>query len=134
MNRLPRLRDMSRKAAGYLLSGGGAAVIDISLFRLFAPVMGVMAGATLSFLVAAVVNFLVSSRYVFGGGGGARKAVLFLVFAGVGLVINVTATTLIWQASDLPLILCKTGGVGIAFLFNFAFNFLIVFRARPAHR
>src|SRR3546814_3760611 len=96
--------------------------------------MGVTAGATLSFLVAAVANFLVSSRYVFGGGGGARKAVLFLVFAGVGLVINVTATTLIWQASDLPLILCKTGGVGIAFRFNFAVNYLIVFRSRPAHR
>src|SRR3546814_18025855 len=75
-----------------------------------------------------------SDLYVWGGGGGARKAVLFLVFAGVGLVINVTATTLIWQASDLPLILCKTGGVGIAFLFNFAVNYLIVFRSRPAHR
>src|SRR3546814_3100500 len=44
-------------------------LIDISLFRLCAPVMGVTAGATLSFLVAAVANFLVSSRYVFGGGG-----------------------------------------------------------------
>src|SRR3546814_16550194 len=79
---------MSRKAAGYLLSGGGAAVIDISLFRLCAPVMGVTAGATPSFLVAAVAHFLVSSRYVFGGGGGARKAGLFLVFAGVGLVLH----------------------------------------------
>src|SRR3546814_21148934 len=117
---------MARKAAGYLLSGGGAAVIAISLFRLCAPVMGVTAGATLSFLVAAVANFLVSSRYLFGAGGGARKAVLFLVFAGVGLVINVTATTHITPASDLPLILCKPGRVGIAFLSISPVNYLLV--------
>lgn len=125
-----RLRDIGVKAAGYLLSGGGAAIIDILLFRLFAPVMGVVAGAAFSFLIAAVANFLITSRYVFGRGG-LHRALLFLVFASIGLAINVAATTLIWHAFHLPLILCKTGGVGIAFLFNFAFNYLFVFRHRP---
>ena len=58
-----------------------------------------------------------------------RRAAKFLLFALVGLCINVGATW--WLAHMFPIMptLAKIGGVGIAFGANFLMNTFIVFRA-----
>ena len=59
----PRL---AQQAFGYLVVGGLAAVVDIGLFHLLAPrFAGVLAPAVMSFLVAAVVNYSLSSLWVY---------------------------------------------------------------------
>ncbi|TFZ04918.1 GtrA family protein [Ramlibacter rhizophilus] len=123
-------RGLLRQGAGYVLTGGLAAVVDIGGFHLLSARMdGVLVPAVLSFLAAAVVNYLLSSVFVFGRDWrSARRAGLFIVFASIGLAINAGSTWLL--ASSLPIAptWAKVGGVGIAFAANFLMNALIVFR------
>lgn len=123
-----------RQALGYLATGGLAAVVDIGGFHLLAPrFAGVLLPAALSFVLAAIVNYSLSSLWVYRRPWrSARRAALFGLFALVGLAINAGAT---WAlASWLPIhpTLAKTGGVGIAFGVNFLMNTFIVFRPADA--
>jgi putative flippase GtrA len=120
-----------RQARGYLLTGGIAAVVDIAGFHLLAPRLGgLLLPAVTSFMLAAVVNYLLTSAFVFRRDWRSpRRAALFLLFATVGLAVNAGST---WAlASSLPIAptLAKVGGVGVAFAVNFLMNALIVFRA-----
>lgn len=125
---------IARQGLGYLLTGGSAAVVDIGLFHLMvASMVGVLLPAALSFMVAAVVNYALSSLWVYRRHWRSlRRALLFLLFALVGLGINASATW--WLAGHLPIepTLAKVGGVGIAFIVNFLMNTFIVFRAEDA--
>ena len=126
---MPRL---ARQALGYLMVGGLAAVVDIGLFHLLVSrpgSQGVLLPAGISFMVAAVVNYSLSSVWVYRRQWrSARRAATFLLFALVGLCINAGATW--WLAHALPIAptLAKIGGVGIAFVANFLMNTFIVFR------
>jgi putative flippase GtrA len=122
-----------QKFLGYTLTGGAAAVVDAGGFQLLlltgAPVL---ACAALSFCVAAVVNFTLTSRYVFASAFGWRRLWVFLVFALVGLVINASVTTVVAAAFPVPPIVAKLCGIAVAFVFNFLLNLLVVFRTRGA--
>ena len=122
---------LARQALGYLLVGGLAAVVDIGLFHLLVSrVDGVLLPAVGSFLVAAVVNYALSSVWVYRRQWRSlRRASQFLLFALVGLCINAGATWWLAQALAMAPTLAKIGGVGIAFGANFLMNTFIVFRA-----
>jgi putative flippase GtrA len=126
-----RLPTLVRQAIGYGMTGGLAAVVDIGGFHLLAPhFAGVLAPAILSFLVAAVVNYTLSSAKVYGRDWrSARRAALFLLFACVGLAINASVTWTLATTLPIPATLAKVGGVGVAFVANFLMNTFIVFRA-----
>ena len=121
---------LARQALGYLLVGGLAAVVDIGLFHLLAPhATNVLLPAIASFLVAAAVNYSLSSMWVYQRQWRSiRRATTFLLFALVGLCINAGVTW--WLVHSLPIhaTLAKVGGVGIAFVANFLMNTFIVFR------
>ncbi len=124
-------RTTAGQASRYLLTGGTAALVDIGGFAL-----GLHAGlplipaATLSFLVAALVNYLLSSRFVFRQARTLRAYLLFVAVATLGLVLNVTLTTLIAAHTPLLPVVAKVVAIGISFVFNFALNALVVFRPR----
>ena len=122
---------LGRQAFGYLLVGGLAAVVDIGLFHLLAPrSSGVLLPAMVSFIIAAVVNYSLSSLLVYQRQWrSVRRAAMFLLFACVGLAINAGVTW--WLAGNLPIAptLAKVGGVAVAFVANFLMNTFIVFRA-----
>jgi len=125
---------MKREAIGYVLTGGAAAVVDIGGFHLLAPHLpGVLRPAALSFAIAAVVNYLLTSGLVFGRDWrDARQALRFFALACVGLAINAAMTTLLALALALPPTLAKAGGVGTAVGANFLMNALWVFGRRGA--
>ena len=127
----PAAPRLARQAFGYLIVGGLAALVDIGLFHWLAPrFAGVLLPAAFSFLVAAVVNYSLSSLWVYRRQWRSwRRATMFLLFASVGLCINAGATW--WIASSLAIAptLAKVGGVAIAFAANFLMNTFIVFRA-----
>lgn len=133
MTALPAPR-LARQALGYLLVGGLAAVVDIGLFHwLVRHVEGVLLPAIASFMAAAVVNYLLSSLWVYRRQWRSlRRAASFLTFALIGLSVNASITW--WLAHALPIAptLAKTGGVGVAFVANFLMNTFIVFRAEDA--
>lgn len=129
------LRALLAYAPGYTLAAGLAAVVDIGGFHWLAQRMHNVAGAAaLSFVVAAVVNYTLSSLWVYRRAWrDLRRAGLFLVFACVGLCLNTGMTWWLASAWPLHLTLAKVGGVATAFGFNFLVNTRLVFgrRTRP---
>lgn len=87
----PRL---ARQALGYLLVGGLVAVVDIGLFHQLAPrFAGLLLPAALSFIAAAIVNYSLSSLWVYRRQWRSlRRAIMFMLLASIGLCINVGAT------------------------------------------
>lgn len=126
-----RAAALPRQALGYLLTGGIAAVVDIGGFHLLATTLGgVLLPAIGSFVVAAVVNYLLSSAWVFRRDWRSlRRAGMFVLFAGVGLAVNASTTWALAAALPIAPTLAKVGGVGLAFMVNFLMNALVVFRA-----
>ncbi len=118
------------QALAYAVTGGLAAVVDVGGFHLLtqgaAPLPGVLLPAALSFGVAAGVNYLLTSRWVFRRDWrDLRQAGRFFGLACVGLAINSAMTTLL--ALALHPTLAKAGGVALAFGANFLMNACWVF-------
>jgi len=112
----------------YGMTGGSAAVVDLGLFSLLCPAfLPVAAAATLSFVCAGVVNYALTSKFVFDVKPGTRRFVKFFMFALVGLVFNICVTVLIATTTPLPIPLAKAVGIGAAFFFNFWLNAAFVF-------
>lgn len=131
----PASRTMREYALGYTLTGGLAAGVDIGGFHWLAPrLQPLLLAAALSFVLAAMVNYTLSSLWVYRRRWRSmRRAALFLGFACVGLGVNAGVTW--WLASTLPLhaTLAKVGGVATAFGINFWMNTRLVFaRAGPS--
>jgi putative flippase GtrA len=127
------MRSMLAKLMGYGVTGGIAAIVDAGGFALLLRAgLGVAAAATASFCTAAVVNYVLSSRFVFAGRTSAQGFALFFVVALIGLTVNlgVTLAGVYWVG--LPPLMAKIAGIGVAFLVNFALNLRIVFRPSGA--
>jgi putative flippase GtrA len=116
-------------AWGYTLVGGLAAGVDIGGFHWLAPRLEpLLLAAVLSFVLAAMVNYTLSSLWVYRRPWRSlRRATLFLGLACVGLAVNAGVTW--WLASTWPVhaTLAKVGGVATAFGINFWMNTRLVF-------
>lgn len=125
----PRLRGIATKFLGYFLTAGMAAIVDTSGFAvLMRAAVPLALAAMLSFGVAAVVNYLLTSRIVFQRRPTFKGFGAFLMGALVGFAINVGVTILAATQFNLSPVLAKVLGVGLAFFANFLINLLIVFR------
>lgn len=123
------LRTTLAYAPGYTLAAGLAAVVDIGGFHWLAGrTDSVAVAAVLSFVMAAAVNYTLSSLWVYRRAWRSlRRAGLFVVFACLGLGVNAGMTW--WLATTLPVhaTLAKAGGVATAFGLNFLMNTRWVF-------
>lgn len=128
----PPAGKLARQAFGYLVVGGLAAVVDIGLFHVLAPRFRyLLLPAVTSFLIAAAVNYSLSSLWVYRRNWRSwRRAGAFLLFNSVGLCVNAGVT--LWLATSFPIppTFAKVGGVAVAFAANFLMNTFIVFRAQ----
>ncbi len=123
---------LRRQGSRYLLTGSASAVVDIGVFTLgLTAGLPIIPAATLSFLVATVANYLLTSRFVFHRETSLRRYLMFLAAASVGLVINVALTAYLAGHTLLPPVAAKVVSIGITFVFNFAVNALLVFRHAP---
>ena len=114
----------------YGATAGCAAVVDLGLFWVINGFgVKVLVAAALSFLIATVVNYLLSARYVFAAGALSIEGyVRFLAGASVGFLVNVGVTWAAHGVFEVVPILAKAIGIGIAFFANFALNKMFVFR------
>jgi putative flippase GtrA len=120
---------MISKFSGYIVTGGIAAVVDLGGFRLLiASGFPLIASAILSWLIAAVVNYNLTSRFVFKHAPNRQHGLVFLLAAAVGLSVNAGMTTLSAEYFGADPVLAKFIGIGTAFFFNFLLNLLVVFR------
>lgn len=117
----------------YLLTGGAAAIVDAGLFWLLtANDMPTPPAALFSFLIATLVNYGLSSRYVFASAPSLRSYAKFLAGAGLGLVLNVSITSVLSARLGVAPPLAKIIAIGITFVFNFLVNAFFVFHKAPA--
>ncbi len=137
----------------YILTGGTAAVVDLTIFTALhvAAGLAVPVAATCSFCIAAVVNYVLCSIFVFGHPLAVRQLAVFVAVATVGLLINVGVTTAVNAiglfgpilgdlataigrpaslTAPLSAVSAKVCGIGAAFLLNFYLNNTFVFRRR----
>jgi putative flippase GtrA len=127
------MRSTLTKLVRYGVTGGIAAIVDAGGFALLLEAGLAVAGAgTLSFCIAALVNYGLSSRFVFARSATAQGFALFFVAALLGLSVNLGVTLAGVYLAGLPPIVAKIAGIGTAFLVNFALNLLVVFRPSAA--
>jgi putative flippase GtrA len=123
---------MARKLVRYLFTGGAAAIVDIGGFGLLTSIhMPTIPAATTSFLAATLVNYLLTSRWVFHETPTLRRYAAFLAGTLVALVVNVALTSVGVMYVDLPWSAAKALAVGATFFLNFWINARIVFRRPP---
>ena len=114
--------------------GGVAACVDIGLFMLFAQGMGLpyLRVAAGSFVVATLVNYFLSVRFVFVSGARFRRrweiALVFLVSA-VGLAINQLILAACVELGGFPLLFAKLTATGVVFFWNYLARRRFVFGA-----
>jgi putative flippase GtrA len=124
------MRDILAKLAQYAVTGGIAAVIDAGGFALLvAAGLNIPFAGCLSFCAAAVVNYMLSSRFVFARQATTRGFALFMAGAFIGLLVNLGVTLAGVYLAGLPSIVAKVVGIGVAFLVNFLINISFVFHA-----
>lgn len=115
----------------YVLTGGTAAIVDLSVFaalhRMGVPIA---LAASASFCVAAVMNYTLTSIFVFKTPLSPKGFVLFFGVALLGMSINVGVTVAGSALTPFGPILAKVAGIGVAFLFNFWLNSTFVFKAQ----
>lgn len=123
------------KLAKYFVTGLVAAVVD---FAIFAALLKFAAwpwylAATVSFLAATLVNYVLSVRHVFTSGVRFEKrdeiALTFLVSA-VGLGVNQLVLYLLIR-HGVAVLLAKIGATGVVFLRNYTARHRFVFREAP---
>lgn len=118
----------------YAMTGGAAAVVDLGGFVLLQALgLPLAPAAAMSFGVAALVNFALTARFVFGAAPTRRRLAGFLLGALVGLGVNTSVTVLAAGLLGLPGWAAKAAGIGVAFGVNYLVNARLVFRV-PAGR
>jgi putative flippase GtrA len=117
----------------YFFTAGAAAVVDVGGFAILCSMrVPIPVSAVTSFCLAAVVNFLLSSRFVFHRAPTLQGFGLFFVAALGGLLVNVSVTLVGSLYLGIAPVLAKLLGVGTAFLVNFWLNLRVVFRMPSA--
>jgi putative flippase GtrA len=123
-----------RRIARYFAVGGVAACVDIGLFMLFAQHFGLpyLRVSAASFVVATLVNYLLSIRFVFVSGKRFRRrwevALVFLVSA-IGLVLNQAILAFCVESLALSLLFSKLAATGVVFFWNYFARRVLVFGA-----
>jgi putative flippase GtrA len=124
----------ARGIGRYFLVGGTAAAVDIGLFVLFAKHFGLpyLRVATASFVIATLVNYFLSVRFVFVSGQRFRRrwevALVFAVSA-MGLALNAAILWLAVEFGHLDLLVAKVAATGVVFFWNFFARRVFVFGA-----
>ena len=81
------MRELLAKLVRYGMTGGIAAIVDAGGFALLVGAgLGIAASGTTSFCVAALVNYFLSSRFVFGQGRTATGFAFFFAIVFFGFV------------------------------------------------
>ena len=127
---LRRQAGLAQKAALYFVVGGCAAVVDLTVFHV-ASGRGVSTpvAAVASFLVAALLNYAMSSLIVFQARWSLGKAASFLAGASMGLIVNSGLTVALAELGGIDPTLAKAIAIGATFVLNFSINTFIVFRS-----
>ena len=130
---LDKLKRLSQfKIVRYSFAGGIAAVVDIAIFSVFAKILGYnyLVVAFFSFIIATLVNYIISIKVVFESGvrHTKHKEALLVYFAsGVGLFLNLLILYILISILGIEEVSSKMIATGIVFFWNFGIRKYYVF-------
>jgi len=122
----------TRNIARYFVVGGVCALVDLGIFMLFAQVLGYpyLRVSAASFLIATLLNYFLSVRFVFVSGLRFHKrweVVLVFVVSAVGLGLNQLILALCVEQVGLNLFFSKVTATGCVFFWNYFARRVLVF-------
>ena len=119
----------------YIVSGGIAAIVDISVYLLLKRDAGwhYLAAHTVSFGLGTAVIYVLSTHWIFANRNVAKRSTEVLIFFGIGvggLVISGAAiyVGVEWLGLDKPIPFEKLLAIGCHFVWNFSARKLFLFR------
>jgi putative flippase GtrA len=121
------------KVVRYFFVGGAAAVVDLSLFFIFAWLLGfnyLLVGVG-AFTVAAIFNYLLSIRYVFVSGARfcGRKEFAWVYLVSIcGLLLNQIILYISVAVLHQDMMLAKIAAIGLVFGWNYLARKHFVFK------
>jgi putative flippase GtrA len=120
----------------YFFVGGAAAAVDISLYALFAQVLGYpyLFVAACTFVLATAVNYLLSIRHVFESGirfGKQKEVALVFAVSAVGLGINQAVLYVLVESFQAHLMAAKIAATGAVFAWNYLLRARLIFSRPP---
>lgn len=122
----------TRNIVRYFVVGGICALVDLGIFMLFAQVLGYpyLRVSAASFLIATLLNYFLSVRFVFVSGLRFRRryevALVFLVSA-IGLGLNQLILALCVEEAGFNLFFSKVTATGCVFFWNYFARRVLVF-------
>jgi len=126
------MRNFIWRLLQYAMTGGIAAVVDAGGFVLLVNAkLSIVVASCLSFCIAALVNYNLTSQFVFNREATLRGFALFMAAALIGLTVNVGVTFTGVFMVRLPPLAAKLTGIAVAFIVNFLINLRIVFHTKP---
>lgn len=124
------------KLIRYFFVGGAAASTDLLFFIVFHNGLGLhyLAVGTMGFVLATLVNYILSVRWVFRSGARfERNAEVFVVYivSMIGLAIHASVLAALVEVAGVMPLAGKLGAVAVAFFWNFgARNYYVFAQAR----
>lgn len=120
------------KIIKYFFVGGTAAVVDISLFVIFAKLLefNYLLVGFFTFLIATFVNYSLSIRFVFRSGvRHTKKKEVFLVYlvSALGLALNLLVLFISHEAFYIELTISKLIATGSVFFWNYLIRKYFIF-------
>ncbi len=123
--------DFVRKFWLYFTVGGICALLDWALFALFlyGADLHYLISATISFVIATGVNYVLSVKYVFERGRRSQGEQFVLVYfaSGVGILINLAVLSGLIEFVGLHPMVAKLASTASAFGWNFAARYYWIF-------
>ena len=116
----------------YFFAGGTAFIVDFSLMIILKEFAGLhyLAAATVSFLVALFVNYLISVNWVFNihkRNKVSYELIIFLTTGAIGLLINDGVIWALREKINIDYRIAKLIATCIAFFWNFLSRKIILF-------
>ncbi len=120
------------KIVKYLFVGGVAAIVDLSIFVIFAKILGYnyLIIGTISFVTATAVNYILSIKFVFKSGTKHKRhkeIILVYIISGIGLLLNLTGLYLFISKLHIEMITSKIAVSFIVFFWNYFMRKYYVF-------
>jgi len=124
-----------QKLLRYFLVGSIAALVDLVLFALGVRALGIpwYQAASVSFIAATLVNYVLSTNHVFESGirfGKNHEIALVFLISSVGLGINQAALYLLGRLLGWDLMISKIVATCSVFIWNFVMRYRFVFSIR----
>jgi len=120
------------KIVKYFFVGGVAAVVDISLFTVFAKFLAynyLLVGA-ITFLIATLVNYILSIKFVFKSGKKHKKQkeiLLVYLVSAFGLAFNLVILYICYDIINMELIVSKLIATALVFFWNYFIRKYFIF-------